>query len=372
MNVSEERARRSAELKREIIAQEAADWYLRNQEGLDARQREAFGRWLKESPVHVEEYLGMTQLANELPDASADPEVPLDELIAQALAAPDDPVEPIAAYVPPPHERVTRGAPWLFGGAAAAAAGVIAVAFVWWGGLLRVASTGPAEETWLFATEHGGQLTQRLADNSVLHLNTDTSVRVVFAPGRRWVDVERGQVEFDVMHDATRPFHVTAGTAEVVDVGTKFDVYLQSGSTLVTVVEGRVTVGRSTLLRGLGGEAGAGAQKAPIYVDAGQQVRVVEGEPSIPAPVDTHRATAWLRHQIAFEHESLATVAAEFNRYGATPIEIETPELQGLAVSGVFAADDTESFVAFLRTLDGVRVEATPQRIRVYRSLPKT
>jgi ferric-dicitrate binding protein FerR (iron transport regulator) len=36
-------------------------------------------------------------------------------------------------------------------------------------------------------------------------------------------------------------------------------------------------------------------------------------------------------------------------------------------VSGVFAADDTDSFIDFLRSLDGVQVEVTSARIRVSR-----
>jgi ferric-dicitrate binding protein FerR (iron transport regulator) len=63
----------------------------------------------------------------------------------------------------------------------------------------------------------------------------------------------------------------------------------------------------------------------------------------------------------------ITRVAVEFNRYAATPIEIDTPALRALTVSGVFASDDTESFIAFLRSLDGVRVEVTPTRIRVSR-----
>ena len=104
-------------------------------------------------------------------------------------------------------------------------------------------------------------------------------------------------------------------------------------------------------------------------VAAGQQVRIIHGQlPASPSEVDTHRTTAWLHRQIAFEHEPLSVVAAEFNRYATTPIEIETPALRGLAVSGVFAVDDTESFVVFLRSLDGVRVEVTATHIRVFES----
>jgi ferric-dicitrate binding protein FerR (iron transport regulator) len=58
-------------------------------------------------------------------------------------------------------------------------------------------------------------------------------------------------------------------------------------------------------------------------------------------------------------------VVAEFNRYATTPIRIESPGLGDLPVSGVFNVDDTESMVAFLRSLAGVKVEVTPSAIRV-------
>ena len=107
---------------------------------------------------------------------------------------------------------------------------------------------------------------------------------------------------------------------------------------------------------------------APIEVAAGQQLRVDNGSwPPTYTPVDTQRATAWLRRQIVFENEPLEAVAAEFNRYATTPIEIDSPALRTLAVSGVFAADDTESFIAFLRSLEGVQVDVSPTRIRVSR-----
>jgi transmembrane sensor len=58
-------------------------------------------------------------------------------------------------------------------------------------------------------------------------------------------------------------------------------------------------------------------------------------------------------------------VADEFNRYGSIPIEIDDSALRALPISGVFDAYDLDSFVAFLRTLDGVRAERTAARIRV-------
>ena len=86
----------------------------------------------------------------------------------------------------------------------------------------------------------------------------------------------------------------------------------------------------------------------------------------MPVAVDAQRTTAWLHRQIAFDHEPLEQVAAEYNRYTSKPIEIATPALRNLQISGVFATDDPEAFIAFLRSLKGVRVEVTETRIRVW------
>jgi transmembrane sensor len=82
------------------------------------------------------------------------------------------------------------------------------------------------------------------------------------------------------------------------------------------------------------------------------------------------QAAAWLQQKIAFEQRSLGEVADEFNRYVSIPIEIDDPALRSLLISGVFDAKDIESFVAFLQTLDGVRVERSDARIRVFSAKP--
>ena len=59
---------------RRIVSEQAGDWYVMNQEGpLDEAQRTAFVAWLKASPMHVEEYLGMALLARDVRLAADDP-----------------------------------------------------------------------------------------------------------------------------------------------------------------------------------------------------------------------------------------------------------------------------------------------------------
>jgi transmembrane sensor len=344
--------------KRTIIAEEAADWFVANREGIESGEQRRFAAWLKASPVHVEEYLGIAQLAGDLREAVADPALSLDALLEKARAADGGNVRLTRPSRAP--RTIPRG-PWMY----AAAAGVllaVGLAFLW-SSTLRMPSEAPVAEL-RFATGHGEQLAQTLADGSVLRLNTDTQVAVRYERTSRWIALERGQAVFEVAHDPNRPFRVIAGTAEVVAVGTKFDVYLQPGSTLVTVVEGRVTVGSIAELSSA--EIKRAGTRGTIAVGAGQQVRVADGQlPSGTTQIDARRATAWLRRQIEFDHEPLAVVAAEFNRYIPTPIDIDTPALRDVPISGVFAEDDADSFVTFLRSLDGVRVEVTSTRIRV-------
>ncbi len=200
----------------------------------------------------------------------------------------------------------------------------------------------------------------------MLHLNTDSAVTIRYSKTERLVVLTSGQAGFEVTHEPDRAFRVIAASAEVVDLGTKFDVRLEQDSTVVTVVGGRVAVGLSQMLE----KRGANSNHPPRFVQLGadQQISVAEGEwPTTPVAVDAQSATAWLRREIVFDHEPLERVASEYNRYSPKPIEIATPALRNLQISGVFATDDTDAFIAFLRSLNGVRVEVTPTRIRVSR-----
>jgi transmembrane sensor len=361
MNSNEEKIRAA-------VAEQACEWLVANDEGpLDAQNSAALVAWLTTSPVHIEEFLAVSAIGRDLKEAHADPEYSLQAILARARAEEDTStksswsraIDKDTGWVQPPR----RWSP-----AAAAMAGIavltVGALFAWNAGLIRHPSGSEVITALNFATRHGEQLTQRLADNSVLHLNTDSAVSIRYNKSERLVTLVSGQAEFDVTHDSHRAFRVHAGAAEVTDLGTKFDVHLDQGSTVVTVIEGRVAVGPAGA-RGPMDRRQSGASQL-VELKADQQIRVTEGQwPAAPVTVDAERASAWLHGQVAFDNEPLALVAAELNRYASKPIEIETPALGVLKISGVFATDDPEAFIAFLRSLKGVRVEVTETQIRV-------
>jgi transmembrane sensor len=363
--------------ERAVIAERAADWYVRRKSQMTAAEREAFAKWVGTSRLHLQEFLVVESVAHRLRTLGPG-DFDVDELIKRARDDTTDNVQPLRPKqegrenLQPLRPRVTTrpAVRWLAAAASLAALGVLGF-FVWsaWNAQHERLAQGPSPNAasavtqLAFATRHGQQSTERLPDGSVLHLNTDTAVSVRYSASRRDLVLLHGQAVFEVVHDPQRLFTVTAGSAEVTDVGTKFDVDLEHDATVVTVVEGLVEVAPAPGVA----SAPSSPRQRSVKLSANQQLSVSSAEewPSTPRTVDAQRTTAWLRRQIVFEHQPLERVAAEFNRYTSVPIEIVTPSLRELQISGVFSTDDPEAFIAFLRSLDGVDVKVTATRVVV-------
>jgi transmembrane sensor len=348
----------SDEQIRGAIAEQAAEWFITHQSGLfDEKEAAAFLAWLRASPLHVKEYLGVARVARHLPAAAGEPEVPLETFLAQA--ADDDSVVSLQIRSPERGPSTARQL-WSRAWPLAASLAAIAVGTLWWahdGELLGIPKT--------FRTAHGEQAIERLPDGSILRLDTDSEVTVRYTARERRVEIKAGQALFEVAHQAQRHFRVAAGDAGAIATGTQFDVYKKSSATEFTVVRGEIVVftGEPSWLR-----KSSGVPPEAQRVAAGHQARIVPGTASTQlVAVDLDETLAWVQHEIVFEHRRLEDVTAEFNRYGKIPVVIEDEELRMLPVSGMFDAGDTESFVTFLRTLPSARVERTPARIRVSR-----
>lgn len=360
MNANEEQVRAA-------IAAQAGEWFVTyDDRPLASEESAALVAWLKASPAHVEEFLGVSVIARDLGKACADSDFSVERLLERARADGDTTVSTFWSRLRAALEVVSAHR-WQRVATTVAAIGVLALGALlsWTLWPVIKAPSPPAATALHFETRHGEQQDYRLADGSLVHLNTDSAVTVRYSAGERVIVLGSGEADFEVAHQPHRPFRVFAGAAEVVDLGTRFDVRLKDKSTVVTVSEGQVAVGIPAT-RTVASDSSRDPLAGLVRVSAGEQITITEGQPpAVPVPADVDRTTAWLHRQISFDHEPLELVAAEFNRYSRKPIEITTPALRGLRVSGVFATDNTTAFIAFLRTLDGVRVEVTSTRILV-------
>jgi transmembrane sensor len=343
---------------RTAIAQQAAEWFIANQAGpLPEEDGAAFLAWLKASPIHVREYLGVARVARHLPAAVGKPRAPLETFLAQA-ALDGDSVVSLPRPAPETKRPVVRRRSMAWPIAASLIA--LAAGTLWWahdGELFGIPKT--------YRTAHGEQSVARLPDGSVLRLDTNSEATVRYSAWERVIELKRGQALLEVAPESQRRFRVAAGEAGAIALGTRFDVYRKSKVIDFTVADGEIAVftGEPSWLRS--------AQAVPAGVQrvtAGYQLRVDARMISAhPVPVDLEQTLGWLQHKIVFEHRPLGEVAAEFNRYGSIPVEIDDEELRVLPVSGMFDAGDTESFVAFLQRLPGVKVERQSTLIRVTR-----
>jgi len=290
----------------------------------------------------------------------------IDELVVRARREQDAPVQPLW-----PRDMARRPATarlqWKVVALVLAVMGMLSIGVALWSVRSVPKGSAPYSAAVLhFATRHGEQQIHTLQDHSVLHLNTDSEVAVRYDQAERLVTLTAGEAFFDVARDSNRTFRVLAGNAQIVAIGTQFNVRLAQHSTWVTVIQGAVAAGPYSNGGLRDGTSSQDFQTKLVHVAAGQQARITDDQRTAQlVATDAQRAAAWLHRQIVFDHEPLQRVATEFNRYAPKPIEIVTPALQDLEISGVFATDDTDSFIAFLRSLDGVHVEVTSARIRV-------
>ncbi|WP_262422640.1 FecR family protein [Brevundimonas denitrificans] len=141
----------------------------------------------------------------------------------------------------------------VFGGAAALTALALVV-----GGTLWWSARGVHE------TAVGERRDIRLADGSLVNLDTDSRIRVVFDQQGRRVELLEGQALFDVTPDPQRPFSVEAAGARVVAVGTVFEVRRRGERVDVTLVSGRVNVqgGRAAASSPLSPDSRRGCRRA--------------------------------------------------------------------------------------------------------------
>ncbi len=232
-----------------------------------------------------------------------------------------------------------------------AAAVAVAVVAAW--ATLKPRVGELASET--YTTGTGETRTILLKDGTVAHLNTQTRLRWVGSDKERHVVLDKGEVLFDVSHDPTRPFLVTAGNSEIRDLATQFDVYRKvSGSIQVTVLSGQVAVRELTS----GGESSVWAER---LLKPNEQIEYTPAALIADVhPVSAAKTVEWLDGFIEMGEPSFPTFISELNRYTNKPILIADPRLQSAPkVGGRFNIHNLPETLHNLQTLEPVVVTDT-------------
>ncbi|MFL6547263.1 MAG: FecR family protein [Povalibacter sp.] len=320
----------------ERIAEEAANWLISLEEG--EADASSFAAWLEVSPRHVEEFLlcsAVWRAANGLDEAGR---IDVGNLVAQARAnvsrLDDDSVTRSRSVKVPPRVRRVLLSPL---SAVAALLAVVAVLFI-----------GLHDDAQRYGTGVGEQRTVKLADGSIVTLNTRSEIRVSLEKNQRAVELVSGEALFEVAHDTRRPFRVFSGAAVVQAVGTQFNVHRTESDTTVAVLQGIVEMTPLSSVHH-DGVASTAAINPPERVIAGEQAQMsAQGMLLQHAAAEIDRVVAWRERRLIFRNESLGAIVAEFNRYNETQMLIEGTATSARLVTAVFDADNPGALIAFL------------------------
>ena len=192
-------------------------------------------------------------------------------------------------------------------------------------------------------------------------LNTTSEVEVSFDASQRAIGLITGEALFQVAHDPARPFDVTVRQVRIRAVGTEFNVNRRNANTTITVLEGRVIVSRPEVGNALTPAASpASDMVAPVaLVAADRLVMSDSGSRSIERVADIAAVTSWTQRRLVFERRTMGEVADEFNRFNREKIRIDDDALRQEQVTGMFQADDLQSFLAFIAKIPGVKIGRT-------------
>ena len=331
---------------KEDIQEQACLWISRLDRELTGNEKDALEAWLKESKAHRKALLEAASLWD---DMSV-----LNELSGLFPRQPTS-----AAKEAKQTRRLRTRAKWS-----------IAAAFL----VMAVAVEVLLEQTWLNNTPVLASITEKvetgvgeqknitLADGSKLHLNTDSIVTVDFTENARNIVLLRGEAHFDVAHDTSRPFTVTAGNNTVTAVGTAFNMqYVDDQAFELVVTDGKVLVAdRFNTFNHQGSLFSNNPNSEEgLLLYAGEKA-VVKGkveEKENLSKNDIDDDLAWQKGMIVFKGEPLESVLEEIGRYTPLRFSISDEGLKRRRVAGYFKVGDIEGLLGALKNSFNIEYE---------------
>ncbi|WP_434704133.1 FecR family protein [Pseudomonas sp. Z1-12] len=208
-------------------------------------------------------------------------------------------------------------------------------------------------------TETGEQRTLRLADGTLINLNTHSALDVRFDDKQRRIILQEGEILVETGHDDPRPFIVETREGSLRALGTRFLVKRENEGTRLSVLKSAVA-------------ARPQATDIEQILREGQQV-LMRHDGLGPTIALNPGADAWTRGMLVVDNARLEDLVHELGRYRRGYLGVE-PQVADLRITGSFPLHDTDlALTALLPTLPvqvehhtrwwvvvGPRVEAKP------------
>lgn len=315
----------------EITIHQASKWYARlhapdcgNAERLD------FQHWLEADPCHAQAYESVRSAASLISDRwASDPRMAA--LAAEALGSAD---------VGEKSARDKSGFKYIRHIAAVVFCIGIGLFFTTYHNHRAVDEA----QVDFYANHEMARKRLDLSDGSVVYLDVGAKISVTMSPGERRLKLESGRALFDVAHDKTRPFSVSALGSQVVALGTRFQVELKEQERAVNVILAEGAVAVSDI-------SGADAWREVLV--PGQKLKIdAQLNSHVKSSVNADALTSWSKGVLVFDGMPLRNVLEELNRYAETRVVLGDNTLATIPIAGNFiAGGDSNEFVETLTAI---------------------
>lgn len=218
-----------------------------------------------------------------------------------------------------------------------------------------VAAIGLSASLWFakpqgatYSTPIGGRETIRLADGTMIDLNTDTVIRIHLTKARRSVELVKGEALFQVHHDVARPFVLTAAHHRVIDLGTKFLAREDGANLKVVLIEGSAKL-----------EPGSASKSEPAVLTPGDEALATADTLTVTrkSARQLDNELGWQRGVLVFQQATLFEVADEYNRYNTRKIVIGDVKAGARVITATLPTGDVAGFARMARNFLGLHVE---------------
>lgn len=189
-------------------------------------------------------------------------------------------------------------------------------------------------------TPRGGEYLLTLSDGTQVWLNSESQLRypVKFNNKQRTVYL-RGEAYFEVAPDASRPFTIISGPAEITVLGTSFNLCAYPEEDIVTtLVSGAVQMAEK-----IGGQS--------VRLAPGEQGRVEKTNGNLTKrKVDTRLYTSWKEGRIVFRDIRLEDLFTTLARWYDLEVFYLHPKVKDIRFTGDI--DKTERFEDILHIIE--------------------
>jgi ferric-dicitrate binding protein FerR (iron transport regulator) len=197
----------------------------------------------------------------------------------------------------------------------------------------------------------GSRISFTLPDGTQGWLNSGSSLEYSLPFNANRKVVVLGEANFNVTHDVSHPFEITAGKSKVKVLGTKFNLSAYPTENRVEVVleEGKVEFSTEGL-------------SSAIQLLPNERLILSNGSINIDK-TEAGKYSAWTEGKLVFRGDLMAEVARRIERWYNVEVELVDKDLEKYIIRGTFQDDSLEDVFRYLGMTSPIRYRITDRKM---------